>query len=267
MDGLKAWSSLVEENPGDAVLARDVGLSAMSYGLPADAFHLFRRVANSRPYEPQTYRAMAQSLMRLGQSDLAIAYFEVALAGQWDGRFGDFKKIVAVDYVDLLQRIVSGKFTSTIADYAKQRLPQVAKEVQIDRADVVVMITWNTDATDVDLHVTEPNGETCFYGNRQTSSGGRITQDVTQGYGPEMYVLKNAQAGSYNVQAKYFASDRNRASTRTKVSVTVIEDYGTQSMRLYERVVTLAYDKDMHDLFKIERKAGAKAKPALEMAN
>ena len=35
-----------------------------------------------------------------------------------------------------------------------------------------------------------------------------------------------------------------------------------------ERVVTLAYDKDMHDLFKIGRKAtnGPKPKPVLQMA-
>jgi len=223
-DALKALSSLVEENPGDAVLARDVGISAMSFGLSADAFHLFRRVANSRPYEPQTYRAMAQALTRLGQPDLAIAYFEVALAGHWDGRFGDFRKIVAVEYFDLLQRITSGKLTSSVPDFVKQRLPQVASEVQIGTADIVVMITWNTDGTDVDLHVTEPSGETCYYGNRDTRMGGRLTQDVTQGYGPEMYVLKNAQSGQYLVQAKYFASDRNRAPTRTKVRVIVIRD-------------------------------------------
>jgi hypothetical protein len=250
------------------VLARDVGMSAMSYGWSADAFHLFRRVANSRPFEPQTYRAMAQALTRLGQADLAIAYFEIALAGNWDGRFGDFRKIVAVEYFDLLQKIATGKMKSAIGDFAKRRLPEVARSVQIDTADMVVMITWNTDGTDVDLHVTEPGGEICFYGNRNTRMGGRLTQDVTQGYGPEMYVLKNAESGNYLVQAKYFASDRNRASTRTKVSVIVIEDYGTQAQRMSERVVTLAYDKDMHDLFKIGRKSstGPKPKPVLEMA-
>lgn len=264
-DALKALSSLVEENPGDAVLARDVGISAMSFGLSADAFHLFRRVANSRPYEPQTYRAMGQALTRLGQADLAIAYFEVALGGRWDSRFGDFRKIVAVEYFDLLQRIASGKMKSSVPEFVKQRLPEVAREVQIDTADIVVMITWNTDGTDVDLHVTEPSGETCYYGNRATRMGGRLTQDVTQGYGPEMYVLKKAQNGQYLVQAKYFASDRNRASTRTKVSVIVIEDYGTQAQRMSERVVTLAYDKDMHDLFKIGRTSTG-PKPKLEMA-
>ncbi len=59
------------------------------------------------------------------------------------------------------------------------------------------MITWNTDTTDVDLHVIEPSGEECFYRHRNTRrSGGRLTQDVTQGYGPEMYVLPARPAAS-----------------------------------------------------------------------
>jgi hypothetical protein len=49
-DALKALSSLVEESPGDAVLARDVAFSATQWGLGDQAYHLFRRVAASRPY-------------------------------------------------------------------------------------------------------------------------------------------------------------------------------------------------------------------------
>ena len=38
-----------------------------------------------------------------------------------------------------------------------------------------------------------------------TQSGGKLTQDVTQGYGPEMYVLPSAPAGRYQIRAHYFA--------------------------------------------------------------
>ncbi|MDC3959527.1 DUF2135 domain-containing protein [Polyangium jinanense] len=267
-DALKALSSLVEENPGDAVLARDVGVTAMSFGLPADAFHLFRRVAVARPYEPQTYRAMAQTLARLGRTDLAMAYFEVGLAGRWEARFGEFRKILALEYFDLLQRAARGDLKTHVPEYVKNRLPQVARETQLQSADLVVMITWNTDATDIDLHVTEPNGDVCYFGNRQTQLGGQLTMDVTQGYGPEMYVLKNATDGKYKMQAHYFASDRNRASTRTKVQVIVFEDFGMSAQKATEKVITLEYGKQKHDLLEIVRKAkpGQKPKPTLEMA-
>ena len=53
-------------------------------------------------------------------------------------------------------------------------------------ADLIVVVAWNTDNSNVDLHVTELGGGMCFYSNRKTKMGGELTQDVTQGYGPEM---------------------------------------------------------------------------------
>ncbi|APR86670.1 hypothetical protein A7982_12019 [Minicystis rosea] len=256
-DALRALSSLVEENPGDAVLARDVGLTALTWGLPAQAFHLFRRVAVARPFEPPTYRALAQSLVRLGKVDLAMAYYEIGLAGQWAPRFGDFHRIVAFEYLELLRRIQNGELKTGLADIAKARYGALASQINLGRADLVVMITWNTDGTDVDLHVLEPSREECFYGHRATASGGTLTQDVTQGYGPEMYVLPSAPPGKYQIRAKYFASDRNRASARTKVQVTVIEGWGTSRQRIAEKTVVLEYNKQMHDLFEITRGASA----------
>jgi hypothetical protein len=256
-DALRALSSLVEENPGDAVLARDVAVSAMTWGLSADAYHLFRRVAAARPYEPQTYRGLAQALARLGHSDLAMAYFEVGLAGQWDQRFGDFHRILGVEYLELLRRVVNGQAKTSVPDLVVKRLDAVSSAIQLGRADMVVMITWNTDATDVDLHVIEPSGEECFYGHSRTQSGGQITADVTQGYGPEMFVLPGAPAGRYVIRAKYYASDRNRASARTKVHAVIIEDYGTGRQRMTDKVVTLEYNKDMHELLQVVRGASA----------
>jgi hypothetical protein len=252
-DALKALSSLVEETPGDAVLARDVGMSAMLWGMPAEAFHLFRRVADARPFEPPTYRAEAQSLVRLGKVDLAMAYFEIGLAGRWGVRFGDFHQIMAVEYLQLLRRVAAGELKTSAPEFARERLDAISGEVQIGRADLVVMITWNTDGTDVDLHVVEPGGEECFYSHRSTRSGGQLTQDVTQGYGPEMYVLPSAPSGRYAIRAHYFASDRNRASARTKVQALVIEDYGTSRQRVTEKIVTLETGKQTHDLLEIVR--------------
>jgi tetratricopeptide (TPR) repeat protein len=252
-DALKALSSLVEENPGDAVLARDVGFSAMDLGLAAQAFYLFRRVAEARPHEPQTYRAMAQALARMGKLDLALAYYEIPLMGQWDPRFGDLRKIVELDYLRFLRGLVAGNAPASVRDYARVRLDALSTQIGLGRADVVVTITWNTDNTDVDLHVTEPSGEECFYSHRNTRSGGALTQDVTQGYGPEMYVLPHAPKGRYDIRAHYFASDNNRASARTKVYATVFEDWGTKAEKVTEQVVTLEAGKEFHSIATLTR--------------
>ena len=94
-DALKALSSLIENNPGNTVLTRDVAFSAMQWELGGQAYPLLRRVALARPYQPQSYQAMAQCLAQVGNGDLAMVFYEVALAGQWPNTSGDFKKIIS----------------------------------------------------------------------------------------------------------------------------------------------------------------------------
>jgi hypothetical protein len=252
-DALKALSSLVEENPGDSVLARDVAFSAMQWGFGGQAYHLFQRVAAARPYEPQTYRAMASCLVSMKQIDLAMLYYEVGLLGQWDPRFGDFRQILGMEYLHLLREIAAGKAQTSMRDFALGRLTSLERVLRVGKADLVVMITWNTDNTDVDLHVTEPSDEVCYYGHRHTSMGGDLTQDVTQGYGPEMYVLPRANPGNYLIQAHYFATDRNRASVRTKVQALVFENWGTPKERVTETIVTLEDGKSKHTIATVGR--------------
>ncbi|HEV7554214.1 MAG TPA: DUF2135 domain-containing protein, partial [Kofleriaceae bacterium] len=66
--------------------------------------------------------------------------------------------------------------------------------------------------------------------------------------------------GHYAIRAHYFASNRNRASARTKVYVTVVEDWGTAKERVIERVIPLEYGKEMHDIADLTRAATAIAR-------
>ncbi len=251
-DALEALSSLVEANPGDAVLARDIGFSAMQWGLHAHAYHLFRRVANARPFEPQTYWAMALALAEMDQHELALAYFEIAMTGDWDSRFGEFQRIVMMDYIRFLSELQYAKLAPAVAAYASKRLANLRRLFGVQSADLLVTIMWNTDNTDVDLHVIEPSGEECYYGHRRTNSGGQMTQDVTRGYGPEMFTHTRAPKGKYQVRAHYFASDRNRASARTKVYATIYRNWGSSNERVERKIVTLAYGKDKHDIVTLD---------------
>jgi len=249
-DALRALSSLVENSPGDTVLGRDVGFSAVAMGLRPQAYHLFKRVATRRPWEPQTYRALANVLADMGQADLALAYYEVGLAGQWNSRFGEFSKILGLDYLRFLRR--QARATSVPA-YVRARLGTLsARFADYKGQDLLVVITWNTDNSDVDLHVKEPTGEDCFYQNRKTKIGGRLTTDVTQGYGPEMYTLARAKSGAYKIRVKYFASVQNRATARTKVHATVYRHWGTKKERSTTKTVTLAEGKQMHHVATVE---------------
>ncbi len=247
-DALKALSSLIENSPRDAVLARDVGFSAMEWNLGGQAYHLFRRVATARPYEPQTYRAMARLLEEMGKADLALAYYEIALTGKWPDRFGEFRRILGLEYLRFLRRLSSGDLQVRGGNFARARLETVEKEFSFGKPDLVVTITWNTDGTDIDLHVIEPTGEECYYEHTETKIGGRITEDVTGGYGPEMYTLRRAVAGEYRIRVKYYSEDRSRASARTKVYSTIYERWGTPEERVTRKVVILREGEEMHDI-------------------
>lgn len=248
-DALKLLSTLVEANPGDTTMARDVAFTAREWGLGSQVYELLLRVAATRPEEPQTYLALAGLADELGADDLALVYYELALVGGWDGRFGDYREIAAVDYM----RFLKTNQLDALADpqLARARLEQLRSQLPIEEAGLLVVMTWNTDSTDVDLHVREPSGTEVFYSHPNSLAGGHLTRDVTTGYGPEMYYIPRMRRGDYDIRAHYFASNRNRLSTRTKVYVTIFRDFGTDREQVSREVVTLEDGKDVHPIARI----------------
>lgn len=88
-------------------------------------------------------------------------------------------------------------------------MADLAQQVGVDERlvrlldqDLRIVLCWNADLTDVDLWVTEPNNEKCFYYNKRTRMGGRMSPDFTQGYGPEEYVLRRGLSGAYRNPGK-----------------------------------------------------------------
>jgi uncharacterized protein YfaP (DUF2135 family) len=71
-------------------------------------------------------------------------------------------------------------------------------------AKLRVVLSWDTDATDVDLHVIGPGGEHAWYGDRVTRSGGALDVDVTTGFGPEIFAHPNPQPGLWQVYVNYY---------------------------------------------------------------
>jgi len=247
-DALRALSSLVEEHPGDIAVTRDVAYSALEAGFPGHAYHLFRRVAERRPHEPQTYLALAASLAEL-DSPLAVLYHEVVLGAEWSRRAGALHEIGRASYLRLLRRLAAAGRDSPLRTFVATRLEGLAAEFQA--ADLVIVMEWNTDGTDIDLHVTDPAGEECYYQHQQTKIGGRITDDVTTGYGPEMFLLPKAASGEYLIRAHYFGEQSNRLSMRTKVLVTIVRHWGTDREEVTRKVLTLGRSKEMKELARI----------------
>ncbi|WP_374705015.1 YfaP family protein, partial [Escherichia coli] len=57
------------------------------------------------------------------------------------------------------------------------------------RARLRLVLSWDTDNTDLDLHVVTPDGEHAWYGNTVLKNSGALDMDVTTGYGPEIFAM------------------------------------------------------------------------------
>ena len=91
----------------------------------------------------------------------------------------------------------------------------------------------------MDLWVTDPNGEKCFYRHRNTKIGGRISPDYTGGYGPEEFLLKRAQPGKYLVQVNYYGNRQQVIAGATTIQLEMTTDFGKPNSKT-EAVIALA---------------------------
>lgn len=101
-----------------------------------------------------------------------------------------------------------------------------------------IILMWDTDGTDVDLHVVEPTGEECFYGQRETKIGGSLDVDITDGYGPEVYTLATPTKGIYKIMAHYYSDNGNPQSALT-VYVVINEGTSNEKILCFESMLTM----------------------------
>ena len=68
------------------------------------------------------------------------------------------------------------------------------------------ILTWETDANDVDFHIRDRHGNHAYYRQKQLSSGGELYADLTRGYGPECFTIPNPRRanGPYRLSAHYY---------------------------------------------------------------
>ena len=87
-----------------------------------------------------------------------------------------------------------------------------------------VVLSWDSDNTDLDLHVVTPDGGHSYYGNRVLKNGGALDVDVTTGYGPEIFSAPSPQNGTYLVYLNYYGGESDKVMTTA--TLTVISNEG-----------------------------------------
>ena len=222
--GLRALSNLAELDLQNRQVLRLLAYRLQQAGEVALALPIFERVLELAPNEPQSHRDLGLALAQSGQSQRAVDRLYEVVTGAWDSRFADADLIALAE----LNAVVAeaGRAGKPIDVSAIE--PRLLKNLPLD---VRVVLAWDADATDVDLHVIDPNGDEVYYGRNLSYQGGAITRDATGGYGPEEFALRNAKPGKYRVEANFFGHRQQVLASSTGLMLWLSSGFGTPAQQ------------------------------------
>ncbi len=200
---------------------------------------IFEEVLELRKEEPQSYRDLALVLGRMGEYRRAVELLYEVVLKPWDGRFPEIE-VIAIEELNSL--VVKAK-KAGISDFKVDS--RLLKPVDVD---LRIVMTWDADQTDMDLWVVEPSGEKAYYGYPRTGTGGLVSRDFTQGYGPEEYMVRKARTGMYEIQTNFFGSSSQKVAGAVTLQVDIFTNFGRDDEK--RRSVTLRLT-DRKETFKV----------------
>jgi Ca-activated chloride channel family protein len=222
--GLRVLSNLAELNLENRQLLRLYAYRLVQARQHALAVPVFERVAALAPNEPQSWRDLALAQAEAGLPQRAVDHLWQVVARPWHVRFAGVNMIALAE--------LNALAAQARADGLPLDLSRVDPRLQRNLPLALrVVLAWDTDDTDMDLWVTDPNGEVASYARRLTHQGGAMSPDATGGYGPEEFALKQAKAGKYLVQAQFYGHNQQVLSAGTTVMVRVTTGFGTPASR------------------------------------
>ena len=106
-----------------------------------------------------------------------------------------------------------------------------------------ILLAWDTDGTDLDLHVVTPGGEHAYYG-QQAIAGGALDVDVTTGYGPEIFSSPAPERGLYQIYINYYGGSGENAPLTT-ARLTIITDDGLAAEKRQEFTIPMRFSGEL----------------------
>ncbi len=191
------------------------------------AVPILRRVVELAPNEPQSWRDLGLALADTGARQQAVDALLQVVTRPWHNRFPDIELIALAEMNALIATAPQTLDRSAIDPRFLRNLP----------LDLRVVLSWDADNTDIDLWVTDPNGERSYYANRLSYQGGAMSRDFTGGYGPEEYSLKRAKPGRYLIQAQFYGHRQQVVAGATTLNVRLYSGFGTSGQK--EEQITL----------------------------
>jgi len=91
----------------------------------------------------------------------------------------------------------------------------------VDRAE----ISWNTDDTDVDLHVWDADGNHSWFSDQYGIPDARLSSDITSGFGPEWFTDYRSNGRTFTYGLCYYSDHGNGP---TDVDVRIVDPNGAE---------------------------------------
>ncbi len=236
-ESMRILSNLAEMNLENTDILRALGNKLMEREAYALAVPVFEKLVKLRSEIPQFYRDLGMAYYYAGEEQKAVDTLYSVAYKSWDARFAEVQQIALNDMNSIIARS-SGKLDTQAID---------KKLMQNFDVDVRVVLTWNIDSCDVDLWVTDADGEKCFYGNKLTANGGRMSRDFTQGYGPEEFCIKVAPGGKLKIEANYFGNHQQKLLQPVTVQAEVYTNFGRANQK--REILTLQLDSVKQTFF------------------
>jgi uncharacterized protein YfaP (DUF2135 family) len=79
--------------------------------------------------------------------------------------------------------------------------------IHLGSPDLTATLSWNTNNTDIDLHIFSPSNQHASYQNMMAIPGGAIDRDDTNGFGPEIFTLHDPLPGVYRFNVDSYRID------------------------------------------------------------
>ena len=222
--GLRVLSNLAEMDLQNRQVLRLLAYRLQQAGQTRLAVPIFERVLELAPGEPQSHRDLGLALADAGEPQRAVAQLYAVATGSWDGRFPDVDLIALTEMNAVVEKARRERVPVDVSAIDPRLLRNLPLAVR-------VVLAWDADNTDVDLHVIDPNGEEVFYGHNASRQGGAITRDATGGYGPEEFALRAAKPGKYRIEANFFGHRQQVLTSGTGLMLWLSSGFGTAAQQ------------------------------------
>ncbi|WP_295797442.1 VIT domain-containing protein [Mucilaginibacter sp.] len=219
--GTRILSNLAELDLGSYELYKMLGYKLKQLGDFEGELFAFKKVTDLRPIDPQSFRDYGLALEDAGQHQKALDVLYEAMTKSYTTETDRLYNGIQEIFLPEINRIIA-------LHKGKLNLSAVPKPIiEALPVDIRIVMDWNMNNTDIDLWVTDPNGEKCYYSHNRTAIGGRISHDMTQGFGPEQFMLKKAIKGTYKIEINYYGDRQATIAGPTTVMAELFTHYGT----------------------------------------